>query len=301
MSDRTLPALPYDDWEGTKTTFHLMAQVVGKVRLARMPRQHHWWHAPLYVSSRGITTRSIPVEDGMFEMEFDLPAAELVIRTSRGEDRRVPLAGTSVAAFFTAVRDHLRALDLATPILARPFDPDRVGNDIPFAENTAPAPWDRAATLRFWRTLQFLDRLFEEFRGVYLGKCSPVHFFWHSFDLAVTRFSGRPAPLPPDADPVTREAYSHEVMSAGFWPGDPQVRGPHLYAYLAPEPDGLADEPLAPAGAWWQEQNGAHLALLAYEDVRAAEDPAQAVREFLAAAFAAGARRADWPRETLAG
>jgi hypothetical protein len=174
-----------------------------------------------------------------------------------------------------------------------------VGSEIPFADDTTHSAYDPEYVQRFWKALIEIDTTFQEFRGRFLGKCSPVHLFWHSFDLAVTRFSGRTAPVSPDADPVTRAAYSHENISAGFWPGDGNMPEPAFYSYTHPEPDGLAEEPLEPKSAWWQEQGGAHMALLRYADVRAAADPRAALLDFLQSSYEAGANRAGWPRAEL--
>jgi hypothetical protein len=291
--------LPLREWDDTRTTLHLFSQVVGKVKLGLNPWMNHWWHVPLYVSSRGLSTHAIPFQNESFEMEFDFLDHELVIRTSLGDLRTVPLTNMTVADFYRRVVDNLRALDVRPRILARPFDTQKVKSDIPFDQDTTHQSYDPEYVNRFWHILIGVDRIFRIFRGRYQGKCSPVHFFWHSFDLAVTRFSGRAAQLAADVDPVTKEAYSHEVISAGFWPGDDNVPEPAFYAYVAPEPAGLEKEPLRPDESWWQDVGGSHMALYRYEDFRSAADPAGSLLEFLQSSYDAGTRLAKWPRDLL--
>ena len=295
MSVASLPELPLQEWQDTKTTLHLFSQIVGKVRLAMSPPVNHWWHVPLYVSARGFTTSAIPLESGAFEMELDLCSHEFVLRVSDGTTRRVPLTERSVAAFYREVRGALGDAGIRPRLLARPFDPSRAKSDIPFARDEVHATYDPVQVERYWRALVRIEKTFRDFRGRFIGKCSPVHLFWHSFDLAVTRFSGRPAPVAEGADPVSREAYSHEVISAGFWAGDDDVPEAAFYTYAAPEPKGIADEPLAPAAASWQEANGSHMAFYRYEDYRTADDPDGDLMKFLESSYAAGARRASWP------
>jgi len=292
----TFPPLPFKEWEDTKTTLHLYAQIVGKVRLGMHPRMNHWWHAPLYVSTRGLTTGPVPHQGSDFELEFDFLAHHLAIRTSNGENREVPLGG-SVADFYHAVLGGLGELDIHPNVIARPFDESKVGSNIPFAEDTTHSAYDAAYVERFWHILVGVEGIFKAFRSHFLGKCSPVHFFWHSFDLAVTRFSGQSVDLPVDADPVTREAYSHEVISAGFWPGDDNVPEPAFYTYAAPEPAGLSDQPLEPAGAWWQDLGSSSMAMYRYNDFRETPDPAAALLSFLQSTYDAGAKLGGWPED----
>jgi hypothetical protein len=299
MNHDMFPPLPLEDWKETKTTLHLYAQIVGKVRLALTPKVNHWWHVPFYVSARGLTTSPIPYEQGIFETELDFIDHDLVVRTSRSETRRVSLQGQSVASFYDSAFKTLEALGIHVDIVAEPFDSERVQSTIPFPTDTSHATYDATYANRFWHILTGVDSIFKEFRGRFVGKCSPVHFFWHSFDLAVTRFSGRRAPVQEEADPVTREAYSQEVISAGFWPGDANMPEPAFYTYVAPEPKGLAEEPLRPEGAWWQDQNGSHMALLKYEDFRRSDQPREALLAFLQSSYEAGAKLAAWPREEL--
>jgi len=290
-----LPPLPLDEWEPTKTTLHLWLQIVGKVRMASSLPRNHWWHVPLYVDVRGLTTRLLHAPDGVsFEIDFDFVDHRLVVRTSRGEVESFPLAdGLSVAEFDRKLHEILAGLGVDVEIKENPFG---VPMTTPFPDDREHASYDPDAVHRFWRILDWTDGVFEEFSGWFCGKTSPVHLFWHSFDLAVTRFSGRRAPAQPDADAVTREAYTHEVVSFGFWAGDANVREPAYYSYTAPEPAGLRERPLRPDSAVWSEQG---LALLTYETVRTAPDPRATLLEFLESAYEAGADAAGWNRTDL--
>ena len=255
-----LPDLSLEPWEPTKETLHLWVQIVGKVRLGSTPAQNHWWNAPLYVDTRGLTTRRLRSEGGDFDVTFDFIAHELVVRISRGDVESFPLAdGLSVAAFHERFFGMLAGLGIGVETKPEPFG---LPVTTPFAEDTEHASYDREAVERFWQALRWIDWTLQEFAGWFCGKTSPVHLFWHGLDLAVTRFSGARAPENPNADPVTREAYSHEVISFGFWPGDQKVRMPAFYSYTAPEPAGLADQPLRPEAASWQPTGSTHLALL---------------------------------------
>jgi hypothetical protein len=292
-----LPALPLDVWEASKITLHLYLQIVGKIRLTLHPKLNHWWHVTLYPSARGLTTGVIPVGNERLELAFDFIEHQLAINTSR-ERRVIALKdGLTVAAFYDAVMTHLRELGIDVTIVAKPFDPARVGSDIPFAEDNQHASYDPEYVNRFWRMFAWVDGVFREFQGRFYGKSTPVHLFWHSMDLVVTRFSGRAAPMEADS-PVEREAYSHEVLSFGFWAGDANVPAPAFYAYAYPEPAGLRDEPLAPAAAAWTGEGGA-MALLMYDDVREAADARADVLAFLESAYQAGAKRANWDTAAL--
>jgi len=202
-----------------------------------------------------------------------------------------------VADFYHAVLGGLGELDIHPRMIARPFDESKVGRNIPFVEDTTHSTYDAAYVERFWHILVGVEGIFKAFRGRYMGKSSPVHFFWHSFDLAVTRFSGRSVDLPADADPVTREAYSHEVISAGFWPGDDNVPEPAFYTYAAPEPAGLGEQPIQPQGAWWQDLGSSSMAMYRYNDFRKASDPAEALLAFLQSSYDAGAKLGGWPTD----
>ena len=287
-----LPELPLEPWEATKDTLHLWAQIVGKIRLASSPPRNHWWHVPLYVDVRGLTTRRMHARNGVsFEIAFDFVDHRLVVQTARGDVESFPLAdGLSVSAFDEQLHALLGSLDVDVEILESPFG---VPMTTRFPDDREHASYDRDAVERYWHVLDWTDWVFEEFSGWFCGKTSPVHLFWHSFDLAVTRFSGRRAPSLPDADPVTREAYTHEVISFGFWAGDANVREATYYSYTAPEPPGLREEPLA-AGGTWVEQGSGSLALLPYEVVRTSADPKRTLLAFLQSAYEAGAHAAQW-------
>ncbi len=292
-----LPELPLAAWEETKNTLHLWAQVVGKIRMASTPPRNHWWHVPLYVDVRGLTTRRLHSSGGVtFEIRFDFVDHRLVVSTSRGAVESFELVdGLSVARFDEQVHTTLAALGVDVAIRETPYG---VATTTPFPDDQAHAAYDRKAVERFWRILDWSDWVFEEFAGWFCGKTSPVHLFWHSLDLAVTRFGSR-APELPDADPVTREAYTHEVVSFGFWAGDQNVREPTYYSYTAPEPAGLRERPLVPAEAFWSEQGPGSLALLRYEAVRTASDPRATLLTFLESAYEAGADAAGWDRAEL--
>ncbi|MGH2936127.1 MAG: DUF5996 family protein [Gaiellaceae bacterium] len=282
-----LPELPLAGWEPTKSTFHLWAQIVGKIRLASTAPRNHWWNAPLYVDVHGLTTRRMHAADGtVFQIDFDLLDHRLVVRTNAGAVESFPLEdGLSVAEFDARVHAVLQRLRIDAAIRETPYG---VPMTTPFAEDREHASYDRDAVERFWRIVDWSDGVFEEFAGRFTGKTSPVHLFWHSLDLAVTRFSGRRAPEMPDADAVTREAYSHEVVSFGFWAGDERLAEPGYYAYAAPEPAGLREQPLEHHAARWIEQGAGSLAVLPYETVRTAADPRATLLAFLESAFRAG-------------
>ena len=297
---KDLPALPLEAWEESKITLHLYSQIVGKIRMALHPKLNHWWHVPLYVSSRGLTTGAVPTGGAHVEIAFDLIDHNLTLRSSDGRTKMVALYdGLSVAQFYRAVLASLSQFGIDVDLIARPFDPARVGSDIPFDEDDTHAHYDPEWVHRFWRVLVWADGVFTRYAGGYTGKSTPVHLFWHSFDLAYTRFSGRRVPQREGADPVTKEAYSHEVISFGFWPGDAEVRAPAFYAYAAPEPEGLAEASLDPGSAFWQGSNGSALALVNYDDLRRADDPDAALLGFMESFYQAAATRAGWDVEDL--
>ncbi|HEY1751107.1 MAG TPA: DUF5996 family protein [Caulobacteraceae bacterium] len=290
------PALPWPAIGPTCETLRRWAQIVGKVRLARTPWTNHGWHTTLYVSARGLTTGLVP---GGVELELDFLAQALVVRTAGGGERRAPLAAGPVAGFYAAAMATLADLGVATDIVAIPNElPDAT----PFAEDLAERPYDPALATAFWRALVETARVFQRFRTCFLGKASPVHFFWGAGDLAVTRFSGRRAPLHPGGvphlpDAVTREAYSHEVSSAGFWAGDDGTGGPAFYAYAYPQPAGFAEAPVQPPAARFDTRLGEFL--LPYEAVRAAADPDAALLAFLHSTYDAAADLGGWDRAAL--
>jgi hypothetical protein len=293
-----MPALPLTDWESTKTTLHLWAQIVGKIRMASTAPRNHWWNVTLYVDVRGLTTRRMYAPNGVtFQIDFDFVEHRLVVRTNGGATESFALHdGLSVAEFDERLHGILAGLGIDVPIRESPFG---VPMTTPFPADREHAAYDADAVERFWRILDWTDGVFEEFSGWYCGKTSPVQLFWHSLDLAVTRFGGRRAPARPDADPVTREAYTHEVVSFGFWAGDQNIREPTYYSYTAPEPQGLREQELSPEQAGWSELYGGSMALLRYDAVRAAADPRAALLAFLESAYRAGADAAGWDRADL--
>jgi Family of unknown function (DUF5996) len=285
----TLPELHLTDWRPTKDTLHLYAQIMGKIRLATTSPRNHWWNVALYVDVRGLTTRRLHHRDTTFEIRLDFLDHKLWVQTADGRSRSFELGdGLPVADFDARVHATLADLGVDVEIKEQPFG---VPMTTPFAQDVEHASWDHEAIERFGRILDWSDSVFEEFSGWFNGKTSPVHLFWHSLDLAVTRFSGRPG-IRLDADPVTQEAYSHEVISFGFWPGDDTVGDAAYYSYTAPEPEGLRDQPL-PAGTWIESGSGS-LAILPYEAIRHARDPRTTLLAFCQGAYEAGARLAGW-------
>ena len=284
-----LPELHLDDWRATKDTLHLYCQVVGKVRLATTPPRNHWWNVPLYVDVRGLTTRRLHQAGTTFDITLDFVDHALVVRTAGGRVEGFELHdGLDVADFDGRLHATLGGLGIDVEILEVPFG---VPMTTPFPSDHEHAGWDRDHVERFWAALDWTDRVLEEFSGWFKGKTSPVHLFWHGLDLAVTRFSGRGAP-PVDADPVTREAYSNEVISFGFWAGDDKVGDAAYYSYTAPEVDGLRNQPLTIGG--WLDTGRGSLAVLPYEEVRTASDPRAALLAFCQSAYEAGARTGGW-------
>jgi len=286
------PELPLAAWQDTYDTLHMWTQIVGKIRMTLMPLINHYWNATLYVSARGLTTSAIPYPRGVFEIEFDLIGHKLMIRTSEGEVRGLELAPRTVADFYAEVMSTLAALKIDVKITARP---DEVANPIPFPDDRTHKSYDREYVDRFRRLLISVDKVFQVFRARFIGKCSPVHFFWGSFDIAVTRFSGRPAP--PRPDPIQQEAYSHEVSSAGFWPGGGEIKGPAFYSYTAPEPPGFKTYAVGPKAAFYHQGIGEFL--LMYDDIRGADAPQAEITEFLETTYEAGANLAKWDRAAL--
>lgn len=293
------PALPYADWSGTCATLHLWVQVVGKVRLALSPWLNHSWHVPLYVAARGLTTSPIPYRDFTFEIAFDFLSHELKIATSDGARRQFTLEPQTVADFYGAVMRALQSLGISVRIDERPSE---IPGAIPFSQDRTHAEYDAEYAQRFWRVLVQADRVLKHFRTGFTGKCSPVHFFWGSFDLAVTRFSGRTAPRHPGgvpglADAVVQEAYSHEVSSAGFWPGGSGVDSAMFYSYTYPEPPGYRATRVEPSAAFFSEQLSEFL--LPYDAVRTAEDPDATLLEFVQSTYEAAAECGRWDRAAL--
>ena len=284
-----LPDLHLADWRATKDTLHLYAQIIGKIRLATTAPRNHWWNAALYVDVRGLTTRRLRHRDTTFDIAIDFVDHAVIVRTADGRTRSFELIdGLSVAEFDARIHALLGELGVDVQINEKPYG---VPMTTPFPEDREHASWDREAIARFGRVLDWSDSVLEEFSGWFNGKTSPVHVFWHGLDLAVTRFSGRPGAAL-DVDPVTREAYSQEVISFGFWAGDDNLGDAAYYSYTAPEPDGLRDQPLS-AGEWVPSGAGS-LAVLPYEAVRTSSDPRSSVLAFCQSAYEAGARLAGW-------
>jgi len=289
-----LPALPLPDWQATYDTLHMWTQIVGKMRLEQCPAINHWWGVALYVTANGLTTSPIPYGAGSFEVRFDLVEHKLTINTSGGDVRSCELEPQAVAKFYRKFMGMLHELGIDVSIYTMPVE---FPHPIPFEKDEVHVAYDAGAVNRFWRVLQWSDAVFKEFRASFIGKASPVHFFWGSFDLAVTRFSGRVAPPRPGADPVTAEAYSHEVSSAGFWPGGSGVEGAAYYSYAAPEPAGFAEYGVKPEGAFYHPQLGEYL--LMYDDVRRSETPRETLMEFLQTTYDAAAILGKWDRKAL--
>lgn len=284
--------LPLEAWRATKDTLHLYAQIVGKIRMSMFPPMNHWWHVTLYISTRGLTTRPIPYHAGTFEIDFDFIDHVLRINTSLGTSAEFALHhGLSVADFYAAIIHQLSALDINVNIRAIPYEAPTAE---PFATNRTYASYDATYVHRYWQILVGINNIFEEFRGRFIGKSTPVHMFWHSFDLALTRFSGKRVPTREGALEVERKAYSHEVLSFGFWAGDDNIPAPAFYMYAAPEPADLTTEPIRPSSALWGSLRGGAIALFMYEDFRNSASPREALLEFLESTYQAGAKRAGW-------
>ncbi len=297
--DDAWPALPLAAWRDTYATVHMWTQVVGKTRLALAPMENHWWQCTLYVTERGLTTSPMPAGTRLVTVEFDFNDHRLVLRTDDGDGRQLPLVPQTVARFYSQYMEALHELGFEPRLVARPVE---VPTAIPFAEDEEHAAYDRDAVHRWWRAMIQADRVFKRFRGGFQGKQSPVHFFWGSFDLAVTRFSGRPAPAHPGGAPncpdyVMVEAYSRECSSAGFWPGGGPIDEAAFYAYAYPEPAGYAAAPVVPSAARYHSQ--AREFILPYEAVRTAPDPDAALSQFLASTYEAAADCGKWDRNAL--
>jgi len=292
LESAQLPSLPLSSWAATKDTVHLWVQIVGKIKLAYAPPRNHWWHVTLQPGLRGLTTGRVTVDERTrFEISFDFVEHVLSIATNSGAEERLHLHdGLSVAVFDRTIHEVLDHLGMDVPIVERPYG---ISITTPFANDHEHASYDPDAVTRYWRILDWSAGVFEEFSGWFCGKTSPVQLYWHSLDLAFSRFNGRRAPARPEADFVTQEAYSHEVIAFGFWPGDDRIAEPSYYSYTAPEPPGLRMRPLA-APARWTDTNGGAMALLPYEAVRAASRPDQMLRSFLQSAYMAGATAAGW-------
>lgn len=291
-----LPELPIAEWEPTRATLHMWTQIVGKVRLELAPRVNHWWEVPFYLTARGLTTSAIPYEDRTFDVEFDFVEHRLVIRVSDGGVSSLALRPQSVADFYAEFMGALRSLGIKVNIWAMPVE---IADPIPFEQDTTHASYDAEYVERHWRILRFTDSVLKEFRGGFIGKHSPVHFFWGGFDLASTRFSGRRAPereWQPELAAIMREAYSHEVSSAGFWAGGGD-QDAAFYVYHTPEPDGFKTAKVAPDAAYYHTGLGEFV--LPYAALRQSDDPRRDLLDFLRTTYEAGASLAGWDRGEL--
>ena len=286
------PPLPLAEWQDTYHTLHLWTQIAGKIRMKLTPALNHWWHVALYVNSRGLTTGAVPYPGGVFEIQFDFQKHELEISTSCGRRAARPMQAESVAAFYTGARELLETLGITVEINLKPQE---VADPVALDCDLAHCSYDAEYAQRFWRILVSTAKVLERFRGKFLGKCSPVHFFWGSFDLACTRFSGRRAPARKGV--ISGPAYSHEVSSAGFWPGGGAVDGPAFYSYAVPQPAALEREVVRPAVAKWNPQLSEFI--LMYDDARRSGSPDQALYDFLQSSYEAAARLGNWDRAAL--
>jgi len=286
------PPLPLAEWQDTYRTLHLWTQIVGKIRLTLSTPLNHWWHCALYVNSRGLTTGPVPYPAGFFEIQFDFQRHALEIGTSTGARAMRPLIAEPVASFYRGLWEELGRLGIAVNIHLKPQE---IADAVPFDQDFVHCSYDGEYAQRFWRILVSTSKVLERFRSGYVGKCSPVHFFWGSCDLACTRFSGRPAPARRGV--ISGPAYSHEVASCGFWPGGGAVDGPAYYAYSVPAPAGLGDAKIQPAAAKWNPQLGEFI--LMYDDVRRAESPEEYLWEFVRSTYEAGATLGKWDQASL--
>jgi len=289
------PALPLAEWKDTYATLHMWTQIVGKVRLALCPNVNHWWGTALHVTSRGLSTSAVPYDKGIFEVHFDFIGHALEIQTSLGETRAFRLVPRTVAAFYEEFMAALHSLGINVKVWDMPVE---VPRPVRFTVDKSHASYDPEYAHRFWQVLAAVTPVLEIFRAGFIGKSSPVHFFWGSFDLAVSRFSGRRAPLRPGADTITKEGYSHEVISVGFWPGDGEIiKDAAFYAYAAPEPPGFKDSPIKPAKAFYNSEKSEFF--LMYDDVRLSNSPEQSLLDFCQSTYDAGANLAHWNRIEL--
>jgi len=288
------PALPLAAWADTYATLHMWTQIVGKVRLALSPHVNHWWEVPFYVNSRGLTTSPIPYSKGVFEVQFDFIDHKIDVSTSLGEIKSIRLEPRTVAEFETEFLSLVHSLGIEVKIWNMPME---IPNPIRFDQDRVHGAYDARYANAFWRILVTVDSVLKEFRSGFIGKVSPVHFFWGSFDLCVTRFSGRRAPERPGADAITREAYSHEVSSVGFWPGGGDIKGAAFYSYAAPEPPGFGERAVQPAAALYAKQMGEYL--LMYDDVRSSTSPNSALLDFCQSTYEAAADLGKWDRAAL--
>jgi hypothetical protein len=293
MTNQTWPILILEEWQDTLATLHMWTQIVGKIRMKQTPLVNHWWNVPLYVSARGLMTSPMPYQDRIFEIEFDFIDQQLRVTCSDGASKILPLRPQTVADFYQEVMSALRDLGIAVKIWPMPVE---IPNPIRFDQDQVHKSYDAEYANRYWRALVNIDDVFKQFRARFIGKVSPVHFWWGSFDHAVTRFSGRTAPPREGADKITVEAYSHEVISHGFWPGGNGVQAA-FYSYTAPEPAGLAESKIKPAAAFYSHDMKEFL--LPYDAVRQSPSPEAALMDFCQSTYEAGANLAKWDRAAL--
>ncbi len=294
----TLPDLPLEPWENTKITLHLYLQIIGKVKLAMAPRKNHWWHITLLPHPTGLTTGWVPLDSGSFQITMNFVAHQCELTYSSGDISTITLMdGLSVAAFYQKLMDDLKQHGVSPDIIPKPYDhPCKE----PFATCDQYHHYDARFVENYHQVLSFVASVFEKFRGKFLGKVSPVQLYWHHMDLAVTRFNGKKGPMPsPESTKADRDAYSHEVISAGFWAGDENVRGAAFYSYTFPSPDGIEKQPLSPGKAQWDMSSGSPMAILMYDDLIKESDPESALIEFLESSYQAGASLGNWPENEL--
>jgi Family of unknown function (DUF5996) len=294
MPNSLLAPLPYEEWTPTLTTLHLWCQIVGKLRLGHVPYRSHWWNVTLLPTARGLSTGRMRAGTTFFQIDFDFVDHEVVVQSNRAhEPASIPLRdGLSVAEFYATLFQTLAAFGIQTSIVDKPYG---MGVDIPFSVDRDHASYDRVMVRRWWEVILWSADVFDQYASEFIGKESPAHVFWHSFDLAIARYSGRQANKPPSENPVEQEAYSQEVISVGFWAGDPNTPAPTYYTYTAPEPASLTSMPLAPVQAAWSASGSGHLGVLPYDAVRTAADPRATLLEFMHAGFDAGTKAANWP------
>jgi hypothetical protein len=294
MPQESWPKLPLAEWQETYHTLHMWTQVVGKLALATTPLSNHYWNVAFRLTARGFETQPMRSQGHVFAAAFDLVGHELVFTCSDGRRAAMKLEPQTVADFYAKVMKTLHGIGIDIPIWTMPVECE---NPIPFEKDTTHRSYDAAWANAFWRAITSMQPVFDRFRCDFVGKCSPIHFFWGAFDLALTRFSGRRAPVKPDADAVTRESYSHEVISHGFWPGGGAVKEPAFYAYAVPAPEGFATARVEPAPAYWSKDFAEFI--LPYEAVRSAPEPEAALMSFLESTYRSAAELAKWDRAAL--
>lgn len=300
MESMKLPYLPYNDWQETRITLHLIFQIIGKIRLASTPRKNHWWYITEYVSPLGFTTATIPLADGLdsFEIVLNIHKKAIQLIHSNGEIESLPLEdGYAIGAFYSDIMGVLKRWDIHPKFIEKPMD---MGIDKPFIEITEYHNFNWDAILTFWQMMSWVDSVFKEFSGRFYGKTCPVHLYWHHMDLAVTRFSGKMAPpMDSKARVSDKDAYSHEVISFGFWIGDENLPEPAFYSYTAPSPPDLEKEAILPTEAFWMDANGSPMAILKYKDLLHSPNPRSILLDFLESTYQAGAKKAGWDIESL--